>query len=152
MTNMLKHRHGGSQETLPPRDQQDGSSACWKVETVLLKEFCTGAPLLPPCLDRFTCSGHLIVEDQEANDAGEGEVTLFRILRFCKLQLPFLERSHMCTKHFRERMMMITTMFMVHDSNGTEDLDEAQLLGYHHRREMTDKLSIKISVEIGDLR
>ena len=33
----------GSQETLPPRDQQDGSSACWKVETVLLKEFCTGA-------------------------------------------------------------------------------------------------------------
>ena len=48
MTNMLKHRHGGSQETLPPRDQQDGSSACWKVETVLLKEFCTGAPLLPP--------------------------------------------------------------------------------------------------------
>ena len=77
---------------------------------------------------------------------------MFRILRFCKLQLPFLERSHMCTKHFRERMMMITTMFMVHDSNGTEDLDEAQLLGYHHRREMTDKLSIKISVEIGDLR
>ena len=48
MTNMLKHGHGGSQETLPPRDQQDGSSACWKVETVLLKEFCTGAPLLPP--------------------------------------------------------------------------------------------------------
>ena len=43
MTNMLKHGHGGSQETLPPRDQQDGSSACWKVETVLLKEFCTGA-------------------------------------------------------------------------------------------------------------
>ena len=58
----------------------------------------------------------------------------------------------MCTKHFRERMMTMTTMFMVHDSNGTEDLDEAQLLGYHHRREMTDKLSIKISVEIGDLR
>ena len=64
MTKMLKHRHGGSQETLPPRDQQDGSSACWKVETVLLNEFCTGAPRLPPpCLDRFTCSGHLIVED-----------------------------------------------------------------------------------------
>ena len=40
------------------------------------------------------------------------------------------------------------TMFMVHDSNGTEDLDEAQLLGYHHRREMTDKLSVEISVEI----
>ena len=48
MTNMLKHRHGGGQEPLPPRDQQDGSSACWKVETVLLNEFCTGAPLLPP--------------------------------------------------------------------------------------------------------
>ena len=60
--------------------------------------------------------------------------TLFRILRFCKLQLPFLERSHLCTKHFRERMMMITTMFMVHDSNGTQDSDEAQLFGYHHRR------------------
>ena len=73
---------------------------------------------------------------------------MFRILRFCKLQLPFLERSHMCTKHFRERMMTMTTMFMVHDSNGTEDLDEAQLLGYHHRREMTDKLSVEISVEI----
>ena len=55
-------------------------------------------------------------------------------------------------KHFRERMMTMATMFMVHDSNGTEDLDEAQLLGYHHRREMTDKLSIKISVEIGDWR
>ena len=48
MTNMLKLGHGGSHETLPPRDQQDGSSACWKVETVLLKAFCTGAPLLPP--------------------------------------------------------------------------------------------------------
>ena len=50
----------------------------------------------------------------------------------------------MCTKHFRERMMTMTAMFMVHDSNGTEDLDEAQLLGYHHRREMTDKLSVEI--------
>ena len=43
--------------------------------------------------------------------------TLFRILRFCKLQLPFFERSHMCTKHFRQIMM-------VHDSN-------------HHRRWLT---------------
>ena len=48
MTNMLKLGHGGSHETLPPRDQQDGSSACRKVDTVLLKAFCTGAPLLPP--------------------------------------------------------------------------------------------------------
>ena len=40
------------------------SNACWKGETVLPKEFCTGAPLLPPIyLDLFTCSGHVAEEE-----------------------------------------------------------------------------------------
>ena len=40
------------------------SNACWKGETVLPKEFCTDAPLLPSIyLDLFTCSGHVAEEE-----------------------------------------------------------------------------------------
>ena len=58
-----------AETTKPPYPQQDGqsnSSASCKIgATVLLKEFGTGAPLLPPlsiCLDMFICSSHLTVE------------------------------------------------------------------------------------------